>query len=330
MHAFSSGEPDIGWLADWGSFAVHATAIRGTARRSLENYRWGVRSVTRFLEGRGRSGWADVQGADMRAYVTDSIVRRGLARSTVAGRQVGATRYLHHIGRHDLADAMALSTPRYYTRYGRRPIVLSGTQAAALVDVPGDSPSAIRDRAALAILHATGMRAHELCGLSLLQALEMVDRGKVIIRGKGNKEREVLVGPRTREAVRIYCMAARSARHRLATSTPARRANQATLDSRVALLLGDHGARLTLDGLRRIVARAGARIGEPALTPLDLRHTFATLLYSGFTEYAGLETDTAFMFLGRLMGHSRPDTTQIYVHVAHSDLDRATRRLQRG
>ena len=330
MHTFDSGEPDIGWLADWGSFAVHATAIRGNAKRSVENYQQGVRSVARFLEGRGRAGWADVAGPDMRAYITDSIAGRGLARSTVAGRRVGASRYLHHIGRHDLADAMVLATPRYYTRYGRRPVVLSGAQAAALVDVPGSSPAAIRDRAALAILHATGMRAHELCGLSLLQALELVDRGKVIIRGKGGKEREVLVGQRTREAVRIYCMAARSARHRLATSTPARRTNQATANSRTALLLGDHGARLTLDGLRRIVARAGARIGEPALTPLDLRHTFATLLYSGFTDQAGLETDTAFMFLGRLMGHSRPDTTQIYVHVAHSDLDRATRRLERG
>ncbi len=53
-------------------------------------------------------------------------------------------------------------------------------------------------------------------------------------------------------------------------------------------------------------------------------------MYAGFTEYAGLETDTAFMFLGRLMGHCRPDTTQIYVHVAHSDLDKATQRLERG
>ncbi len=188
----------------------------------------------------------------MRAYVTDSIARRGLARTTVAGHRVGAAQYLRHIGRHDLAEAMVLATPRYYVRYGRRPIVLSGAQAAALVDVPGNSPSAIRDRAALAILHATGMRAHELCGLSLLQAMELVDRGKVIIRGKGGHEREVLVGPRTCEAVRLYCMAARSSRHRLATSTPARRANQASMESRTALLLGDHGARLTLDGLRRI------------------------------------------------------------------------------
>lgn len=328
MHNRGSSEFDLGWLAGWGSFAVHATAVRGTGRRSLENYHDGVRNVARFLEGRGRRGWGDVAGADMRAYAVDSIVARGLARSTVAGRRVGAAQYLHHIGRHDLADAMVVASPRYYRRYGRQPIVLDGDQASVLVEVPGSSPAASRDRAALALLHATGMRAHELCGLSLLQALELVERGKVTIRGKGGKEREVLVGPRTQAVVRQYCMLVKGPRHRLASSTPTRRGNQATQGNRSALLLGDHGARLTLDGLRRIVARAGARIGEPGLTPLDLRHTFATLMYAGFTAQA-IETDTAFMYLGRLMGHDKPDTTQIYVHVAATELDRATRLLQR-
>lgn len=329
MHNRGSGEHGLGWLADWGSFSVHSLAIRGTARRSLENYLAGVQSVTRFLEGKGRRGWGDVGSADMRDYVTDAIVKRGLARSTVIGRRVGATQYLRHIGRADLADAMVCAGPRNYRRFGRQPIVLPAAKAAELVDVPGSSAASARDRAALALLHATGMRAHELCALSLMQALELVERGKVIIRGKGGKEREVLVGPRTQGAVHHYAMLAKSARHRLASSTPARRRNQLERDNRSALLLGDHGARLTLDGLRRIVARAGARIGEPGLTPLDLRHTFATLMYASFTAQA-IETDTAFLFLGRLMGHSRPDTTQIYVHVAITELDQATRLLQRG
>ena len=322
-----SGESGLGWLADWGSFAVYATAIRGTGRRSLENYQSSVKNVAQFLEGRGRHGWGDVAAPDMRAYLVDSV-GRGLARTTVAARRAGAAQYLRHIGRGDLADAMVFAGPRYYRRYGRRPIVLSADQAQDLAQVPGDTPAALRDRAALALLHATGMRASELCSLSLMQSLELVERGKVIIRGKGGKERQVLVGPRTQDAVRQYAMMAKGARHRLATSTPTRRARQSTLDNRVALLLGDHGARLTLDGLRRIVARAGARIGEPDLTPLDLRHTFATLMYSGLSAQ-GIESDTALLLLGMLMGHDKPDTTQIYVHVADTELDRATRLLQR-
>lgn len=329
MHNRGSSGTDLGWLADWASFAAHATVYKGTMARSLDNYRAGVRSVARFLEGRGRSGWTDVGRDDMRAYVRDAIVARGLARTTVLGRRAGAVRYLSHIGRHDLIAGLELSAPRYYRRYGREPIVLPASVAAELPTMPARTASQARDRAVLAILHATGMRASELCGLSLLQGLEMVDRGKVTIKGKGGKEREVLVGPRTQDAVRQYALAAGSARHRLAKSTPARRRSQETLDNRGALILGDHGARLTLDGLRRIVARAGARVGSPALTPLDLRHTFATLLYRGFTAQAGLESDTALMYLQRLMGHSRPDTTQIYVHVALADLEAATRRLER-
>jgi integrase/recombinase XerD len=332
LHNRGAGGDDLdrGWLADWGAFSVHALSIRGTGQRSLHNYRWGVRSVARFLEGRGRAGWADASGADMRAYVDDSIARRGLARTTVAGRRSGAVRFLRHIGRQDLADAFVVASPRYYRRYSRQATVLTGAQSGELVKVPGGTASATRDRAVLAILHATGMRASELCGLSIMQGLEMVDRGKVTIRGKGNKEREVLVGPRTRDAVRLYALLANGARHALARSTPARRRNQELRANAAALFLGDHGARLTLDGLRRIVAKAGARIDVPHLTPLDLRHTFATLMYEGFTARAGLESDTAFMYLQRLMGHDKPETTQVYVHIAHVDLDAATRRLERG
>lgn len=332
MHNRGTGGDDLdrGWLANWGSFSVHATAIRGTGQRSLHNYRWGVLSVAQFLKGRGRDGWADTSGADMRAYVNDSIARRGLARTTVAGRRSGAVRFLRHIGRPDLADAFVVASPRHYRRYGRQATVLTSIQSGELMNVPGRTASAARDRAVLAILHATGMRASELCGLSIMQGLEMVDRGKVTIRGKGNKEREVLVGPRTRDAIRLYALSANGARHALAKSTPARRRNQESRTNAGALFLGDHGARLTLDGLRRIVARAGARIDVPHLTPLDLRHTFATLMYGGFTARAGLESDTALMYLQRLMGHDKPETTLIYVHIADSDLDAATQRLERG
>ena len=115
---FDSGEPDIGWLADWGSFAVHATAIRGNAKRSVENYQQGCEASRSSLEGAGAR-----DGPTWRARhagLHHGLHRgRGLARSTVAGRRVGASCST-------TSGAMTWPTPwysppRYYAATGGAP-----------------------------------------------------------------------------------------------------------------------------------------------------------------------------------------------------------------
>ena len=91
---------------------------------------------------------------------------------------------------------------------------------------------------------------------------------------------------------------------------------------------GDHGARLTLDGLRRIVARAGLRSEAVPNPPW----TFATPLLRFIQRFLPIRrvserTPCLCSWVGSW--GTRPDTPQIYVHVAHSDLDRATQQALR-
>src|SRR3954452_23216096 len=100
-----------------------------------------------------------------------------------------------------------LATPK-----GHRPLpdVLQPDEAGRLVDaIDGDSPGDLRDRLALELLYATGIRVAELCGLDV----DDVDRGRRVLRvlGKGSKERTVPYGVPAERALDAWLVRGRPA-----------------------------------------------------------------------------------------------------------------------
>lgn len=79
------------------------------------------------------------------------------------------------------------------------------------------------------------------------------------------------------------------------------------------------GSRLGKRGLRTALTRAlqGAGIDKPGLTTHKLRHTFACMVLRGGADLNCLQ---------RMMGHSRLDTTGIYLSATAEDLREAMRR----
>ena len=67
--------------------------------------------------------------------------------------------------------------------------------------------------------------------------------------------------------------------------------------------------------LKRSCKKAGI---SKKITPHDLRHSYATHL---------VENGVNLRIIQELLGHSRPETTMIYTHVAHKDLDKITNPL---
>ena len=229
----------------------------------------------------------DVDHLLIRGFLAD-LHQRGLKKVSSA-RKLAALRtffrYLCREGRLEKNPARLLLTPR---REKRIPEVLDEAQVARLLEMPGDALAAVRGRAILELLYASGMRCAELVSLDTGE-LDLEAR-QVRVLGKGGKERVVLFGARAREALRAWLAA--------------RRALQPRSD---ALFLNARGGRLTGRSVRSLVAdRVEAVALARRCSPHTLRHSFATHLLTRGADLRAIQ---------ELLGHASLSTTQRYTHV---------------
>jgi site-specific recombinase XerD len=189
--------------------------------------------------------------------------------------------------------------------------VLRPTEAAALAEAPAIVPAeeegaleravALRDRAALELLYGSGLRVAEVAGLSL----ERVDlpRGRVLVLGKGAKERDVPISEYAMEALEAYV---REGRPRLAP------------EGSTHLFFNRRRKPFSERDLRSMVQRYGATLlPGRRVTPHTLRHSFATHLLEGGADIRAVQ---------ELLGHASVATTQRYTHVSRRRLFEAYER----
>ena len=173
-----------------------------------------------------------------------------------------------------------------------------GEIEALLAAPAGDEPMALRDRAILELLYATGLRVAELVGLDW-RDLEVKER---VLRtvGKGGKERMVPFGRPAQAALRAW-------RDGWTTLRARRGAGSFDGPGEEPLFVNLRGERLTDRSIRRILDRyVAATATASGVHPHTLRHTFATHLLEGGADLRAIQ---------ELLGHSSLSTTQRYTHV---------------
>lgn len=168
----------------------------------------------------------------------------------------------------------------------------------------GPDPLALRDRALLELLYATGARVQEVCDLTL-EGVNLQYRYVKCV-GKGGKERIVPLGRSAVAALETYL---REARPRFTARCDAGRRGASGPQY---LFLSRTGRKLDRTSVWRIVKRCARRAGiRKRISPHTLRHSFATHLLS---RGADLRT------VQELLGHASISTTQRYTHVDKSRL----------
>jgi integrase/recombinase XerC len=270
-------------------FGLHLAQVDNRSAHTVRAYVGDVVSLLADAAGQGCAAPADLDIAVLRGWLARRMTE-GAARSSQARRAAAArafTAWAHRNGWCPADVGAALAAPRAHRDL---PSVLRADQAADLVVATG-TPHAVRDRAVLELLYATGVRVSELCGLDLAD----VDEGRRVVRvfGKGAKERMVPYGIPAQRALDEW----------LRTGRPA----VAHPGSGDALLLGARGGRLQQTVARRIVAAAARASGLPHTSPHDLRHGAATHLLDGGADLRVVQ---------ELLGHASLSSTQIYTHVS--------------
>ncbi len=238
----------------------------------------------------------------------------GESGATSLGRKLSTLRsfygFLVRGGLAPANPARSIPSPR---RPRRLPEVLPEAEVAALVEAPAaeEGPLALRDRAFLELLYASGLRVSELTGLDV-DDLDLA-QGLVKVLGTRGRERRAPWGGGAGEAVRRW----------LAEGRPALGARGAAGG---ALFLNHRGGRLTQRSIARRLERWVAAAGLPRhVHPHMLRHCFATHLLGNGADLRGIQ---------ELLGHASLSTTQRYTHLDWKRLaevyDRAHPRARRG
>ena len=230
---------------------------------------------------------ADVDHLVIRGYL--ARLHRGGLKKVSAARKLATLRtffrYLCREGILERNPARALVSPR---KERKIPAHLVEGEVAALIEVPGDTDSALRARAILELFYATGIRCAELVGLDLGD-VDLNDRTLKVL-GKGSKERIVPFGQPALAALAAYFPVRLKARPRSQ-----------------ALFVNARGGRLTDRWIRHIVSHRVKQVAMARrLSPHSLRHSFATHL---------LERGADLRSIQELLGHASLSTTQRYTHV---------------
>jgi integrase/recombinase XerD len=159
-------------------------------------------------------------------------------------------------------------------------------RAALAADHPEADAIALRDRAILELLYAGGLRVSELTGLCVADL--SLDAGRVLVRGKGDKERIVPLGALCVKAIEEYLERGRPG---LARNS---RVNQ--------LFLSVRGKPLSREWVWQLV-----KSSDSHASPHKLRHSCATHMVEHGADLRTVQT---------FLGHADIATTQVYTHLA--------------
>jgi len=221
--------------------------------------------------------------------MTEGRSPRSVARAVACYR--GFFRFLTVDGHLPASPADDLRPPRAWKVL---PKYLSIADVDRLLSQPDVStPRGLRDRAAIELLYATGMRVSEL--VSLRPADVNLDASYLTCTGKGDKQRIVPIGDEAADWVRRYLRDARR------TLLGRRNSPRLLVNARGG------GVGLTRMGFWKILRSYARAAGlGPGISPHMLRHSFATHL---------LERGADLRAIQLMLGHADLSTTQIYTHV---------------
>ncbi len=266
---------------------------RGLAENTITSYRRDlVQYVTFIKEQKKMNDWNQIKRTDIVEFLYE-LKKIGKSTATIS-RMISSIRSFHQFLVRDRIvqqDAsLHIETPKLDRLF---PQILSSEEIDKLLNVRSTSSLAIRNKAMLELMYATGLRVTEL--ISLHSTDLHLAMGFVRCIGKGSKERIIPVGDLAKDALEKYLYHARN---------DLLKKNKAE----TILFVNHHGRPLSRQGFWKIIKALARQAGlTKEITPHTLRHSFATHL---------LENGADLRSVQEMLGHADISTTQIYTHIS--------------
>ena len=280
----------------FNKYVNYLEAERNVSPYTVRNYTSDLLGFFQFLKAKGIGSLRDVDKPVLRDYLSH-LIEQGLVKASIARKLSAIRSFYRYLLREGMVPTSPVATTSSPKLDQRLPSFLSIEQVVKLLEAPDlATPQGLRDRALLELLYASGLRVSELVSLNLEQV--NLDTNEIRVRGKGDKERVVLIGKPAAEALSTY----------LSQGRP--KLFGAKIRMTNALFINRYGERLIERGVQKILEKYANIAGiDKRVHPHLLRHTFATHLLDGGADLRVVQ---------ELLGHADLSSTQIYTHVTKS------------
>lgn len=270
-------------------FVHHLKVERHLSPRTQDAYQRDLNHLTDWLDSRQIGTWQEVDALAIRDW-TASQHRQGLGRRSLARRLSAVRTFFRYLLRERLVDVDITSGIRAPKAKRTLPHPLSVDEMQRLVEIKGDRPIDVRDRAMLELFYSCGLRLAELGELTWAQFDP--DHSGVRVIGKGGKTRLLPVGQGARAALQAW----------------------KTVQSVEVpwVFEGRQGGPLSHRAIQKRVELRARECGLwQRVHPHMLRHSFASHLLESSGELRAVQ---------ELLGHASLNTTQVYTHLDYQHL----------
>jgi len=228
---------------------------------------------------------------DLRFYLTYLKDKKENSNTSI-NRKLSALRgFYKFLVNSDLVRTNPFSLVNGPKKSKKLPRYFEYNELCEMFDIPDSSTTlGQRDALLLEFLYATGVRVGELVNIKV-KDIDFESR-RVLILGKGNKERYVVYGDYCQDALDLYLSDGYK-------SLNSQNSEYLFLNSKGGILT-DRGVRYILD---QIIKRTQI---SKNISPHMLRHSFATHL---------LNEGCDLLTVQKLLGHESIKATQVYTHV---------------
>lgn len=290
-------------------FETYLLAERNASLNTREGYLSDIAQFVAFMWNAAEPPyrWRDVADSDARRFVAD-LTKGGALATTVKRKLASLRTFFRHLQKGGEMQDNPFSMLRGPKKAKTVPRTLSPSEVNEFLAQPLkdfraktlDRFAYLRDVAIFEFLYSTGCRISE--AISVKWGMIGWRDGRVIVTGKGNKDRLVILGSKALDAL-----------GRLRAEMERR--NPASVDATADVFLSDRREKISARFVERHMKRYLAEAGLPTdLSPHKLRHSFATHLLDAGADLRSVQ---------EMLGHASLSTTQVYTHVSIARLQDA-------
>ena len=264
---------------------------RNVSTHTIDAYKRDINQYLLYLGDLDIKNLSDVKSTHIRDYIR-ILSDGGMAPASISRIISSIRTYYRFLSSENILDenpALLINNPKLPKKL---PDVLSEKEISLIINAIQESSQFYqRDKAIIELLYSCGIRVTELCNLEMSNLF--IDEDLIRVMGKGNKERLLPLGIRSKKYLDDYIKHSRNSHIKKSGSS--------------FVFVSRNGNQLTR-AMINIILNKWTRVSglKKSVSPHKLRHSFATHLLEGGADLR---------FVQALLGHSDISTTQIYTHI---------------